>query len=96
MSETSGMQQNQGQKTSPSALPPNLTVRITTLTHIFQNYAKRSQTKQDKHYLFGIVESVGTAIVQETRGVSSLGGGFTIDEWMTECGVSPEWGQLAA
>jgi hypothetical protein len=90
-----GMQQQNAQKNS--ALPSNLTVRLATLTHVFQGYAKRSQTKQDRHYIFALVESVGTAIAQEIHGVPGRGADvFSIEEWMTECGVDPQWGQLAA
>ena len=95
-SQHQGQVGQQAQKNT--ALPPNLTVRLGTLTHTFQNYAKRANTRQEKHYLFGIVESVGTAIAQEIRGAGSgpNAGGFSIEEWMQECGVQPEWGQLAA
>jgi len=93
--EQGTQQQNQSQK-STASLPSNLTVRVGTLTHIFQGYAKRSQTKQDKHYLFALVESVGTAIAQEIHGLPGRGADvFSIEEWMTECGVQPEWGQIA-
>lgn len=91
-----GMQQQNAQKNS--ALPSNLTVRLGTLTHVFQGYAKRANTRQEKHYIFAVVESAGTAIAQEIRGAGSgrAADDFSIEEWMQECGVDPQWGQLAA
>jgi hypothetical protein len=90
------METGTGQNQAKNA-PGMLHIPLPTITHVFQNYAKRSQTKQEKHYLFALAESVGTAIAQQTRGgPGQQDGGFSIEAWLTECGIDPQWGQLAA
>lgn len=74
----------------------NLNIPISTLTNTFSNYAKRVHTRQDKHYLFSIVEGLGTQILQHNRTAGGNDGGFNMDEWMTECGVDPQWATIAA
>jgi hypothetical protein len=76
-----------------------LNISVTLLTTTFANFAKRARTSAEKHYLFSIVEGLGTNITQNTRGGTGAGGGggvFNHEEWMSECGVDPQWATLAA
>jgi hypothetical protein len=96
------MEQATQKEQAQGKLPTTLNVPLSILTNTFNGYAKRAVTRADKHYLFGIVEGLGTAIVQQNiRGPNAgsggaNGGGFTLENWMTECGVSPDWATIAA
>jgi hypothetical protein len=63
-------------------------IPVSTLTHTFSRYSKRATTSAEKNYLYQIVEAVGTAIPGSPPGFH--------EEFMKACGVSPEWGTLAA
>ena len=67
----------------------DLKVPVSTLTQTFANLAKRTSTRAEKHYLFGITEGVATAIANQKPG-------FDTDEFIRECGVNPEWATIAA
>jgi hypothetical protein len=96
------MEQAQGQKTP---LDTKLNIPLTILTTTFRNYAKRAHTSAEKHYLFTVVEGLGTTIAQQTRATGGPGGGpggtgnnggFDTEEFMSECGVDPQWATIAA
>lgn len=67
----------------------NQKVPISTLTTTFTRYAKRATTNVEKKYLYELVEAVGTAILADHPG-------FTQKDFMEACGVSQEWGKIAA
>ena len=67
----------------------NLKISLTTLTTSLSNQAKRANTRADKHYLHTIVQGVGTDV---GKGIP----GFNLEDFLTECGVSPEWATIAA
>lgn len=72
-----------------------LNVPIAVLTNGFRYQAQRAHTVQDKKYLFAIVEGLGAQISQQLKG-GGQAGSFNMETWLTDCGVDPQWGQIAA
>ena len=66
-----------------------LKVPLSVITTVFTHYAKRANTAPERKYLFEIVEALGTNISTENSGL-------TLEEFVTACGVSREWGKVAA
>jgi hypothetical protein len=67
----------------------NQTVTLSTLTTVLAGFARRATTRAEKHYIYGVVEGIGTAI---GKGNSN----FNNEEFLTECAVQPEWASIAA
>ena len=88
------METGTGQNQAKNA-PGMLHIPLNVLTQTFQNLAKRASTGQQKHYLFVVGETLGSAISKQYPG-GGPSGGFSPEEWMTECGIQNEWAQLAA
>ena len=81
----------------------NLKVSLSAITTYLNNYSKRLGTRTDKHQFYELVEGLGTAIAKQTSPIQGQGGGgnanpggFNTTDWMTECGVHPEWANVAA
>jgi hypothetical protein len=68
----------------------NLKVSLSTITNPLKRYSTRATTNGEKKYLFEIVEGLGTAINEQHPP------GFTMEDFTKACGVSPEWGAVAA
>jgi len=88
----------QGGQTQPKGnLTPigQMTVPLNLLTQTFQALAKRANSREQKHYLFVVVEGICGAITKQYPSGGPTGG-FNSEEWMTECGVQHEWATIAA
>jgi hypothetical protein len=65
----------------------NTSVPLQTITDYFKSHANRAVTNTQKKYLYEIVEGMAP-------GISGHANGVTTQEFITACGVNPEWANL--
>ena len=79
----------QGAKNHAAPLFPNVNIPLSTITSVFYSHAKRAVSNSDKKCLYGMAYDLGAAITNHAPAVTKA-------EWLTACGIKPEWGEIAA